>query len=141
MESMAGKQRHRATLTIGQVARRAQVNLQTVRYYQRRGLIEQPLKPLSGYRRYPPETVDRIRFIKRAQALGFSLVEIGELLELGDGHCADVRQVAERQRDLMVSRIEELAAMRRTLDELIARCRQGEEPAHCPLIETLSKPE
>lgn len=128
-------------LTIGRVAKAAGVNLQTVRYYQRRGLIEQPPKPLSGYRRYPPEAVDRIRFIKRAQALGFSLAEIGELLELGDGRCADVRRVAEHQRDLVASRIGELAAMRRTLDALIARCRQGQEPTHCPLIETLSKPD
>lgn len=63
------------------------------------------------------------------------------MLELGDGRCADVRRVAEHQRDLVVSRIEELAAMRRTLDDLIERCREGEHPAHCPLIETLSKPE
>ncbi|MES1945144.1 MerR family transcriptional regulator [Salinisphaera sp. PC39] len=128
-------------MTIGQVAKAASVNLQTVRYYQRRGLIEQPSKPLSGYRRYPAETVDRIRFIKRAQALGFSLAEIAELLDLGDGRCADVRRVAEHQRDLVSSRVEELAAMRRTLDELIERCRQGEEPTHCPLIETLSRSE
>ncbi|WP_353253398.1 MerR family DNA-binding protein [Salinisphaera sp. PC39] len=128
-------------LTIGKVAQAAGVNLQTVRYYQRRGLIGQPPKPLSGYRRYSPATVDRIHFIKRAQALGFSLAEIGELLELGDGCCADVRRVAEHQRDLVVERIEDLIAMRHTLDELIERCCQGREPAHCPLIETLSKPE
>lgn len=139
---MNGIPEHNAPrMTIGRVARAAGVNLQTVRYYQRRGLIERPPKPVSGYRHYPPATVDRIRFVKRAQALGFSLAEIGELLALGDGRCADVRQVAERQRDLVACRIEELAAMRRTLDQLIERCCKGEEPGHCPLIESLSKPE
>lgn len=137
---MGNRPLHRTGKTIGQVARFAGVNLQTVRYYQRRGLIEQPPKPFSGYRVYPEKTVERIRFIKRAQRLGFSLVEISALLELGDGRCAEVRRVAEHQRDLVASRIDELAAMRQTLDELIGRCRQGEVPTHCPLIESLSKP-
>lgn len=126
-------------MTIGQVARDAGVNLQTVRYYQRRGLIAQPPKPPAGYRRYPAATVERIRFIKRAQGLGFSLAEIGELLELGDGRCDDVRRVAESQRALIAARIADLAAMRVTLDELIERCRHERHPGHCPLIETLSR--
>lgn len=127
-------------LTISRVAHAAGVNIQTVRYYQRRGLVTQPGKPPIGYRRYPPETVDRIRFIKRAQALGFSLDEIAELLALGDGRCEDVRRIAERQRALMAARIAQLDAMRESLDALIARCRQGEAPGHCPLIATLSAP-
>lgn len=127
-------------LTIGRLARAAGVNIQTVRYYQRRGLVGQPDKPDTGYRRYPPETVDRIRFIKRAQALGFSLSEIAELLALGDGRCQDVRRIAERQRESMTARIAQLDAMRASLDTLIAQCRQGEAPAHCPLIATLSAP-
>jgi MerR family mercuric resistance operon transcriptional regulator len=125
-------------LTIGKLAAAASVNLQTVRYYQRRGLIDQPPKPSSGYRRYPCATVDRIRFIKRAQGLGFSLDEIGELLKLGDGHCDDVRRVAENQRALVAARIADLAAMQDTLDGLIDRCRNAHAPDHCPLIETLS---
>jgi len=128
----------RRSLTIGRVAKAAGVNLQTVRYYQRRGLIERPAKPAHGYRHYTEETVERIRFIKRAQRLGFSLAEIDELLELGDGRCADVRRVAEHQRDLVAERIEALIAMRDTLDDLIECCRQGKTPNHCPLIETLS---
>lgn len=126
-------------MTIGAVARQAGVNLQTVRYYQRRGLIEQPPKPPSGYRRYDSNAVDRIRFIKRAQELGFSLVEIGELLELGDGRCDDVRRVAEGQRALVAKRIADLTAMQDTLDALIERCRHERHPGHCPLIETLSR--
>ena len=69
-------------LTIGKLAAAAGVNLQTVRYYQRRGLIDQPPKPSTGYRRYPRATVDRIRFIKRAQQLGFTLDDIEEMLAL-----------------------------------------------------------
>ncbi|WP_353221306.1 Hg(II)-responsive transcriptional regulator [Salinisphaera sp. S4-8] len=125
-------------LTIGKLAAAAGVNLQTVRYYQRRGLIDQPPKPSTGYRRYPRATVDRIRFIKRAQGLGFSLDEIGELLKLGDGHCDDVRRVAENQRALVAARIADLAAMQDTLDGLIDRCRNAHAPDHCPLIKTLS---
>jgi|AntDeeMetagen681_2_1112603.scaffolds.fasta_scaffold02924_2 MerR family mercuric resistance operon transcriptional regulator len=128
----------RSTLTIGQVASQAGVNLQTVRYYQRRDLIAQPPKPASGYRRYAADTVERIRFIKRAQGLGFSLDEIRELLALGDGHCDDVRRVAERQRALIAARIADLDAMQQTLDTLIDDCRQSHPPGHCPLIESLS---
>ena len=125
-------------LTIGKLAAAAGVNLQTVRYYQRRGLIDQPPKPSTGYRRYPRATVDRIRFIKRAQGLGFSLDEIGDLLILGDGHCDDVRRVAENQRALVAARIADLTAMQDTLDGLIDRCRNAQVSNHCPLIETLS---
>jgi len=128
----------RSTLTIGQVASQAGVNLQTVRYYQRRDLIAQPPKPASGYRRYAADTVERIRFIKRAQGLGFSLDEIRELLALGDGHCDDVRRVAERQRALIAARIADLYAMQQTLDTLIDDCRQSHPAGYCPLIESLS---
>ncbi|MES1956344.1 Hg(II)-responsive transcriptional regulator [Salinisphaera hydrothermalis] len=124
--------------TIGQLAAAAGVNRQTVRYYQRRGLIEQPPKPSSGYRRYPRATMERIRFIKRAQGLGFSLEEIRALLTLGDGRCDDVRRVAENQRALVAARIADLAAMQDTLDGLIERCRNAHAPGHCPLIETLT---
>ena len=125
-------------LTIGRVAKAADVNLQTIRYYQRLDLIAQPPKPHSGYRHYPAETVDRIRFIKRAQALGFTLSEIASLLELGDGCCADVRRVAQAQREQIVTRIDDLRAMQETLDKLIERCYADKNPGHCPLIETLS---
>jgi len=136
---MTSRAENSASMTIGTVAWRAGVNLQTVRYYQRRRLIEQPPKPPSGYRRYDSGTVDRIRFIKRAQELGFSLAEIGELLELGDGRCDDVRRVAEDQRALVARRIADLTAMQDTLDALIERCRHAHLPGHCPLIETLSR--
>ena len=128
-----------ATLTIGRLARAAGVNVETVRYYQRLGLVDEPAKPERGYRHYPVDTLDRIVFIKRAQQLGFRLEEIRELLELGDGRCADVRTRAEEKRRQIEAQIRDLRAMRATLDELIAACRAGRGDAHCPIVETLAR--
>jgi MerR family mercuric resistance operon transcriptional regulator len=126
------------TLTIGRLARAAGVNVETIRYYQRVGLIEEPSKPAEGFRRYPPEAWARIVFIKRAQRLGFNLDEIRELLELGDGHCADVRSRAEEKRAQIEAQIGDLTAMRDTLNELIRACLAGSEDAHCPIVESLA---
>ncbi|MDH5395174.1 MAG: MerR family DNA-binding protein, partial [Gammaproteobacteria bacterium] len=107
------------SLTIGFLAKAADVNIETIRYYQRIGIISEPTKPAQGYRVYPTETLKRIRFIKRAQQLGFSLQEINELLELGEGNCADVRQRAEGKRTHIDQQIHDLQNLRNTLDELI----------------------
>ncbi len=125
-------------LTIGPLARSAGVNVETVRYYQRVALIQEPPKPLEGYRYYPPETIDRLKFIKRAQQLGFSLKEIAELLELGDGNCMDVRARAEEKRTQIDRQINDLKNLRQTLDTLIQTCQTDTNPAHCPLVENLS---
>ena len=127
------------TLTIGRLARAAGVNVETVRYYQRLGLVAEPPKPESGFRHYPADTLDRIVFIKRAQQLGFRLEEIRELLELGDGRCADVRTKAEQKRRQIEAQIRDLRAMGATLDELIAACRAGRGDTHCPIVETLAR--
>ena len=129
-----------AALTIGRLARKAGVNVETVRYYQRIGLVDEPGKPAEGFRTYAPATVDRITFIKRAQALGFSLDEVRELLEIGDGHCADVRARAEEKRERVMARIGELEALKETLDTLIDACLAGRDDAHCPIVESLAKP-
>ena len=84
-----------APLTIGRLAKAAGVNVETIRYYQRVSLLTEPVKPYDGFRVYPDETINRIRFIKRAQKLGFSLKDIAHLLSLGDGHCDDAREQAE----------------------------------------------
>ena len=125
-------------LTIGHLARAAGVNVETVRYYQRVGLVKEPNKPRSGYRIYPPESVDRIKFIKRAQPLGFSLQEIAELLVLGDGHCEDVRLRAETKRAQIIKQIKDLTALEKTLDQLITACQSEYDTAHCPIVETLT---
>ena len=128
-----------AGLTIGGLARSAGVNIETVRYYQRRGLILEPPRPLRGYRRYDADVVGRILFIKRAQQLGFTLNEIAELLELGDGCCANVRQVAEDKRARVQAQISDLQAIRGALDELIEACQESESTPHCALIEALAQ--
>jgi len=125
-------------LTIGKLARAAGVNIESVRYYQRVGLIDEPVKPASGYRLYPEDAIDRILFIKRAQLLGFSLKEITELLELGSAHCVDIRHKAELKRNDINNKINELSTLRDTLDELISCCKHDHDPGHCAIVETLS---
>lgn len=129
-------------LTIGFLAKAADVNIETIRYYQRIGLVTEPEKPLQGYRIYPSATLTRIKFIKRAQQLGFSLAEIAELLELGEGSCADVRERAEEKRNQIDIQINDLNNLRTTLSELINTCQSGSElganSSHCAIVETLT---
>lgn len=124
-------------MTIGQLARAGGVNVETVRYYQRRGLLITPGKPVSGVRRYTAETLGRLRFIKRAQELGFTLREIAELLKLGDGSCQETRTIAERRLADIEARIHDLESMRDTLGKLIHTCRAGNRPP-CPIIASLA---
>jgi len=124
-------------LTIGRLAKLVGVNVETIRYYQRIGLIEEPASPLNGFRKYPIETAENITFIKRAQQLGFSLKEIAELLKIGDGHCDDVRTRAEIKRNKIEEQIRDLQLLRDTLDQLICECKSGKDSAHCPLVEAL----
>lgn len=125
-------------LTIGFLAKAAEVNIETIRYYQRIGLITEPDKPASGYRTYPTDTLKRIKFIKRAQQLGFSLSEIAELLQLGEGNCADVRQRAEEKRAHIDQQISDLHNLRNTLSELISACQSESDTSHCAIVETLT---
>lgn len=127
------------TFTIGQLAEAASVNVETIRFYQRRGLLPEPKKPASGYRRYAPEAVKRVRFIKRAQQLGFTLQEVKSLLRLEDGEsCREIRVLAERKLLLIDDRIDDLTRMRRVLRKLIDECGQGRRPRSCPIIRSLS---
>lgn len=124
-------------LTIGHLAKTAEVNVETIRYYQRVKLITEPNKPTQGYRIYPEETLKRIKFIKRAQQLGFSLKEIEELLQLGEGHCEDVRQLAEIKRTQIDKQINDLKNLRNTLSQLITSCKSDSDNSHCAIVETL----
>jgi MerR family mercuric resistance operon transcriptional regulator len=128
-----------AALTIGQLAQAAAVNVETVRYYQRRGLLTEPPKPLRGHRRYPSDAVKRLRFIKRAQNLGFTLDEVRGLLTLEDGQsCRETRVLAEKKLAVIENRLTDLARMRKLLRALIAECESGKRPRSCPIIATLS---
>ena len=126
-------------LAIGAVAKAAGVNVETIRYYQRRGLVDEPSKPLGGHRRYAPSAASRVRFIKRAQHLGFTLEEVTGLLRLEDGQsCRETRMLAERKLAVIEERIADLNRMRRLLKGLIIECAAGQRPRSCPIIATLS---
>jgi MerR family mercuric resistance operon transcriptional regulator len=127
------------SLTIGRLARAAGVNVETVRYYQRRGLVAEPERPLNSVRRYSVDSVKRIRFIKRAQELGFTLMEIANLLALEDGRsCRETRDLAGRKLAIVESRLTDLNRLRRTLRDLIARCDTSRGKVSCPIISVLS---
>jgi MerR family mercuric resistance operon transcriptional regulator len=116
-----------AMMTIGQVAKALGVNVETIRYYQRRGLLELPARPASGgFRRYPPATIERLNFIRRAQQLGFTLAEVERLIQLDLGaDAAEVCSMAEHKQKLLAGRIAELKRMHGELDKLISVCRTG----------------
>ncbi|HEX3157928.1 MAG TPA: heavy metal-responsive transcriptional regulator [Gemmatimonadaceae bacterium] len=138
---MTGTTTPAAAMTIGELARRAGVNVQTVRYYERRGLLEEPQRRDSGYREYEPDALDRLRFIRRAQELGFTLTEIGELLALRldpSTTAADVKARAEEKIQEIDGRLRDLEQIRHALTHLAGRCRGGRGPTgDCPLLEAL----
>lgn len=125
-------------LTIGKLAEQAAVTVETIRYYQRIGLLDEPGKPFSGYRHYPTDAIARIRFIKRAQQAGFTLKEIAELLALDDTHCAEVRELAEQKCRQIDAQIKDLTALHNVLDALVQRCQSDSSEEHCSLIDALS---
>lgn len=127
-------------LTIGQLATRAGVNVQTVRYYERRGLMPAPPRSRSGYRQYDRSTLARIQFIKRAQALGFSLSEVAVLLDLRvdpDGACAAVETQAQAKIDTIDNKVRELGRMRDALERLVAACETRAPTGDCPILMAL----
>lgn len=126
-------------LTIGQLAELAGVNVETIRYYHRRGLLDEPYKPPGGHRRYPSTATSRVRFVKRAQSLGFTLDEVAGLLLLEDGQsCSETRLLAEHKLGIIEQRIADLISMRRMLRTLIGECAAGRRPRSCPIIASLS---
>ena len=129
-----------AALTIGQLAREAGVNVETVRFYQRRGLLSEPDRPAGGIRRYSNIDTERIRFIKAAQRLGFSLDDVEELLRLEDGtHCSQARRLAERKLAEIRSKIGDLRRIESALDEMVGRCRAARGKVSCPLIASVHR--
>ena len=112
------------TLTIGRLAKQAAVGIDTVRFYERRGLLPEPSRTASGYRLYSDDTIARIRFIRRAKLLGFSLDEIGNLLELHDrgGQKSAVKQITQRKLEQIDARIADLTKIRDVLWELESEC-------------------
>jgi Hg(II)-responsive transcriptional regulator len=127
-------------LLIGELARAAGVNIQTLRYYERRRLLRPPERALNGYRRYGAESVQVVRFVKRAQALGFSLRQVKELLALrvdSRRTCGDVRSRAAAKLADIEQKIKGLRAMERTLKRFIAACSGRGPTSECPILEAL----
>ena len=124
--------------TIGKLAKSAGVNVETVRYYQRQKLMDTPVKPIQGFRVYPLETLYRIKFIKRAQELGFSLVEIQQLLNLSKGNCAAMEDLARHKLVIIEDKIADLHRMQTVLSELVKACEANQDPQTCPIIESLA---
>lgn len=131
-------------LTIGELARRAGVHVETVRYYERRGLIERPAAREGAFRVYPAGTVGRLRAIKRAQALGFSLEEIRGLLELrleDRARCGDVRRQAERKVAEIEEKIRDLQRVRGELRALADACLADAPASCCPILAAFDEPD
>jgi MerR family transcriptional regulator, copper efflux regulator len=127
-------------LTIGQVATAADVNVQTIRYYERRGMFAAARRTAAGYRQYADDAIPRLRFIKHAQDLGFSLKEIQELLSLRVRHGAACDTVERKTRDkiaLVQERIRHLQRMKRTLEHLATACAARRSTDDCPILEAL----
>lgn len=130
------------TMTIGKLADSAGVNVPTVRYYERRGIIAEPPRTDSGYRQYDEGTVSRIRFIKRAQDLGFTLDEIQDLLALRVEDPAACQAVESATRTKLVSvksKIRELERLQTVLRRLVHSCEERERTAECPVLEILEE--
>ena len=132
------------SLTIGKLAQRAGVGIETIRFYEREGLISEPPRRPSGYRDYPLETVARIVFIRRAKNLGFTLREINELLELRvrpRRSCAQVKRSADTKIVDIDGKIASLRRMRRALKDLTRACEERTPTTECPILASLGKSE
>jgi MerR family mercuric resistance operon transcriptional regulator len=129
-----------SVLRIGQVAQQAGVGVETIRFYERKGLLEQPLRPSSGYRQYPEVAVSRVRFIRRAKDLGFALREIQELLELQIDRrttASEVKLRAETKIADIERKIADLEQMKQALASLTACCSGTGSIGDCPILEAL----
>jgi len=129
-------------MRIGELAAEAGVNLQTIRFYERRGLLRKPPRLMSGYRTYSVEAVRTIRFIKRCQGLGFTLTEIAELLQVRErrpANAARVRAMAEAKVQDINERIRGLQNMCDELSRLLAVCTCGQGPSVCPALEAIDQ--
>lgn len=125
-------------LTIGGLAAAVGVNVETVRYYQRIGLMPNPRKKYGSIRRYGEAELRRLRFVRRAQQLGFTLDEVGQLLGLADErHCAETRELAEHKLTLVRAKLRDLRKLERILTDLVGRCAANRNSRGCPIIDDL----
>ena len=131
---------NQSNFTIGGLANTAAVNVETIRYYQRKGLLTEPERPAGGIRRYGTAELARVRFIKSAQRLGFSLDEVGELLRLEDGtHCDEASSLAEHKLVDVRGKLADLLRMESALTALVNACHARKGSVSCPLIAALQE--
>jgi MerR family mercuric resistance operon transcriptional regulator len=130
---------HKKALTINVVSKKAGVGIETIRYYQRIGLVEKPEKPLSGYRVYSEDVIAKLLFIQRAKELGFTLTEISNLLALGDGQCMETKELATHKLEIIKSKLHDLQAIASALEKLIQSCESNLAHQKCPIITAISK--
>ena len=127
-------------IRISELARETGVHVETIRYYQAIGLLHRPHREHGRIRRYAADDLKRVRFIKRAQALGFSLEEIALLLGLSDGeHCAETKTLAEKKLAMVEKKIDDLAAIQKALQGLVTKCSKGSRGSGCPIIDALAE--
>lgn len=127
-------------LKISQVGKEAGVNIETIRYYERLGLLSEPARTESGYRVFPPEVVQRIRFIKRSQDLGFTLTEIHKLLTMNESEsfgCREIRQFTTKKVKEVELKIRDLQNIKSVLEDLSSKCSDERPINGCPIIERL----
>lgn len=129
-----------SSLTIGAFASLAGVNVETIRFYQRKGLLAEPDRPYGSIRRYGEVEVSRVKFVKSAQRIGFSLDEIAELLRLEDGtHCQEARGLAEHKLQDIRKKLDDLRRMEAALEALVGHCNAAQGTISCPLISALHR--
>jgi Hg(II)-responsive transcriptional regulator len=127
-------------MTVGQLAKKADVNVETIRYYERRGLLDEPIRNTSGYRQYTSKYLDKIKFIKSAQSIGFTLNEIQDLLTLritSNTVCNDVKLMAKEKILLIEEKINDLENIKNTLNELICSCENNKITDDCPILQSI----
>ena len=133
---------HTDILRTSELAEKANVNKETIRFYEKKGLLLEPERTDGGYRQYTQSDLERLLFIKNAKELGFTLLEIKELLAVADGDiykCCDVRKIAESKIEYIADQIKKLSKLKKTLSKLVTECKTAETIKDCPIIESLSK--
>jgi MerR family mercuric resistance operon transcriptional regulator len=127
-------------LTIGRLAKLANLNVETIRFYQKRGLIQEPPKPAQGYRIYSEEILAQLLFIQRAKCVGFTLTEIKNLLTLGEqGNCDETKKLAEQKLTLVNDKLTDLTQLKNTLEVFIMDCENRNLIDECPIIQAFKK--
>ena len=124
--------------TIGMVAKELGITVETIRFYEREGLMEQPIKPQVGYRRYDDAFINQLKFILKAKTLGFTLSEIQSLLRLSHS-CQEVASIGQAKLALVQQKISDLQRLERVITSLINHCHTNKDPTNCPIIESLNK--